>query len=43
MSLQNIAQMSYNPAMGGVQGTIVREIDALGGYSSNTQTGRLSI
>ena len=39
MNLQNIAQMSCNPAMGGIaKGQIICEIDALGGYSGLVQT-----
>ncbi len=34
MNMQNMAQMSCNPAMGGIaKGQIIREVDALGGYS----------
>lgn len=35
MNMQNMAQMSCNPAMGGIaKGQILREVDALGGYSA---------
>ena len=34
MNMQTIAQMSCNPAMGGIaKGQIIKEIDAIGGYS----------
>ena len=43
MNMQTIGQMSCNPAMGGVaKGQIVREVDALGGYSGIV-TDRTSI
>lgn len=42
MNMQTIAQMSCNPAMGGIaKGQIVREIDALGGYSGLVSDGSL--
>lgn len=42
MNMQNMAQMSCNPAMGGIaKGQIVREIDALGGYSGIVTDGTM--
>jgi tRNA uridine 5-carboxymethylaminomethyl modification enzyme len=42
MNMQTIAQMSCNPAMGGIaKGQIVREIDALGGYSGIVSDGSM--
>lgn len=42
MNLQTIAQMSCNPAMGGIaKGQIIREIDALGGFSGIITDGSM--
>ena len=42
MNLQNIGQMSCNPAMGGIaKGQIIREIDALGGLSGIVSDSQL--
>ena len=42
MNMQTIAQMSCNPAMGGIaKGQIVREIDAMGGDSGIVSDNRM--